>query len=54
MNNLAEVLPGLVDPDKWLLNTDDVLAGRQAHPRRHGRRFRGVRGPLRAFTWDTG
>src|SRR5690242_19653352 len=25
--NLGEVLPGLVDPDKWLLNTDDVLAG---------------------------
>src|SRR5262249_38625204 len=25
--NLAEVLPGLVDPDKWLLNTDDVMAG---------------------------
>ena len=27
VSNLAEVLPGLVDPDKWLLNTDDVLAG---------------------------
>ena len=27
MAKLDEVLPGLVDPDKWLLNVDEVLAG---------------------------
>jgi uncharacterized protein len=52
--NLAEVLPGLVDPDKWLLNTDDVLAGVRNILADMVSDAADVRGPLRAFTWDTG
>jgi uncharacterized protein len=52
--NLAEVLPGLVDPDKWLLNTDDVLAGVKHILADMVADTADVRGPLRNFTWDTG
>jgi uncharacterized protein len=52
--NLAEVLPGLVDPDKWLLNTDDVMAGVRNILADMVADAADVRGPLRAFTWDTG
>lgn len=52
--NLAEVLPGLVDPDKWLLNTDDVLAGVKDILADMVADSADVRGPLRAYTWDTG
>lgn len=51
---LEEVLPGLVDPDKWLLNTDDVLAGVKHILADMVADTADVRGPLRAFTWDTG
>ncbi|MBA4189205.1 MAG: hypothetical protein C0467_14500 [Planctomycetaceae bacterium] len=52
--NLEEVLPGLVDPDKWLLNTDDVMAGVRNILADMVSDAADVRGPLRAFTWDTG
>ena len=52
--NLEEVLPGLVDPDKWLLNTDDVLTGVKHILADLVADSADVRGPLRAFTWDTG
>ena len=54
VNNLAEVLPGLVDPDKWLLNTDEVLAGVKHILADMVADSADVRGPLRAYTWDTG
>ena len=52
--NLNDVLPGLVDPDKWLLNTDDVLGGVKDILAEMVADAADVRGPLRAFTWDTG
>ncbi|MCS6866364.1 MAG: Tex family protein [Gemmataceae bacterium] len=52
--DLNAVLPGLVDPDKWLLNTDDVLAGIKHILAEMIADNAEVRGPLRAFTWDTG
>ncbi len=52
--NLNEVLPGLVDPDKWLLNTDDVLTGVKHILAEMVSDSADVRGPLRNFTWDTG
>jgi uncharacterized protein len=54
VTNLAEVLPGLVDPDKWLLNTDDVLAGVKHILADMVADSADARGPLRAYTWDTG
>lgn len=54
VNNLSEVLPGLVDPDKWLLNTDEVLAGVKHILADMVSDSADVRGPLRAYTWDTG
>ncbi len=54
VNNLPEVLPGLVDPDKWLLNTDEVMAGVKHILADMVSDAADVRGPLRAFTWDTG
>ena len=54
VNNLAEVLPGLVDPDKWLLNADEVLAGVKYILADMVADSADVRGPLRAYTWDTG
>jgi uncharacterized protein len=52
--NLGEVLPGLVDPDKWLLNADEVLAGVKHILADMVADSADVRGPLRAYTWDTG
>jgi protein Tex len=52
--NLAEVLPGVVDPDKWLLNTDEVLAGVKHILADMVADAADARGPLRAYTWDTG
>jgi uncharacterized protein len=52
--NLDEVLPGLVDPDKWLLNTDEVLTGVKHILADMIADSADVRGPLRAYTWDTG
>ncbi|MCI0700562.1 MAG: helix-hairpin-helix domain-containing protein, partial [Planctomycetia bacterium] len=54
VSNLDEVLPGLVDPDKWLLNTDDVLTGVKHILADMVADSAEVRGPLRAYTWDTG
>ncbi len=52
--NLDEVLPGLVDPDKWLLNTDEVLAGVKDILADMIADTADVRGPLRNFIWDVG
>ncbi len=54
VDNLAEVVQGLVDPDKWLLNTDDVMAGIRNILADMIADYAEVRGPLRAFSWDTG
>ncbi|MFM8274842.1 MAG: Tex-like N-terminal domain-containing protein, partial [Gemmata sp.] len=54
VDNLSEVVQGLVDPDKWLLNTDDVMAGVRNILAEMVADDAEVRGPLRAFTWDTG
>jgi uncharacterized protein len=54
VNDLAAVLPGLIDPDKWLLNTDDVMAGVRNILAELVAENAEVRGPLRAFTWDVG
>jgi uncharacterized protein len=51
---LDEVLPGLVDPDKWLLNVDDVMTGVKHILADMVADSADVRGPLRAYTWDTG
>ncbi|MDY3555428.1 Tex family protein [Gemmata sp. JC717] len=54
VEKLDEVVQGLVDPDKWLLNTDDVMAGVRNILADMVADSADVRGPLRAFTWDTG
>jgi uncharacterized protein len=54
VNDLGAVVAGLVDPDKWLLNTDDVMAGVRNILAEMVADAADVRGPLRAFTWDTG
>lgn len=54
VNDLATVVAGLVDPDKWLLNPDDVMAGVRNILAEMVADSAEVRGPLRAFTWDTG
>ena len=54
VTDLNAVLPGLVDPDKWLLNTDEVMAGVRNVLAELVAESADVRGPLRAFTWDTG
>ncbi|HEY2910961.1 MAG TPA: Tex-like N-terminal domain-containing protein, partial [Gemmataceae bacterium] len=51
---LDEVLPGLVDPDKWLLNVDEVLAGVKEILAEMVADAADVRGPLRNFIWDVG
>lgn len=51
---LDEVLAALVDPDKWLLNTDDVLAGVKDVLAEMVADSAEVRGPLRNFIWDVG
>jgi uncharacterized protein len=54
VTKLDEVLPGLVDPDKWLLNVDEVLTGVKHILADMVSDAADVRGPLRAYTWDTG
>jgi uncharacterized protein len=54
VSDLNAVVPHLVDPDKWLLNTDDVMAGVRNILAEMVADAADVRGPLRAFTWDTG
>ena len=54
VTKLDEVLPGLVDPDKWLLNVDDVMAGVKHILADIVADAADARGPLRAYTWDTG
>jgi uncharacterized protein len=52
--NLGEVVSGLVDPDRWLLNTDDVMAGIKDVLADMVADAADVRGPLRNFIWDVG
>src|ERR1700722_8057023 len=54
VNKLDEVLPGLIDPDKWLLNVEDVMTGVKHILADMVADAADVRGPLRAYTWDTG
>lgn len=54
VTKLDEVLPGLVDPDKWLLNADDVMTGVKHILADIIADAADARGPLRAYTWDTG
>ncbi|QEL16290.1 Tex-like N-terminal domain-containing protein [Limnoglobus roseus] len=51
--NLAEVLPGMVNPDQKLNTVEDILTGVQHILAEVISEFPDVRGPLRAFTWDT-
>ncbi len=51
--NLAEVLPGMVNPDQKLNTVEDILTGVQHILAEVISEFPQVRGPLRAFTWDT-
>jgi transcriptional accessory protein Tex/SPT6 len=51
--NLAEILPGMVNPDLKLNTVDDILIGVQHILAEVISEFPDVRGPLRAFTWDT-
>lgn len=52
--SLGEVVAGLVDPDKWLLNTDDVMNGIKDVLADMVADAADVRGPLRNFIWDVG
>lgn len=52
--HLDEVLPGLVDPDKWLLTTEDVLNGIKLILKETIAEQADLRGEVRKFMWDTG
>ncbi len=52
--DLDAVVAGLVDPDKWLLNTDDVMGGIRDILADIVADQADVRGPLRNFIWDVG
>jgi uncharacterized protein len=52
--NLEEVLPGMVDPWKQLHDVNDVTTGVRHILAELVAERADVRGPLRAFTWDTG
>src|SRR5436305_897384 len=52
--NLAEVLPGLVSPEKELNTPDDVLLGAQHILAEQVAESADVRGVVRAVLWDTG
>ncbi len=54
VSQLDEVLPGLVNPDKWLLTTEDVLNGIKAILTETIAEQAGVRAAVRSFMWDTG
>jgi protein Tex len=51
--NLTEVLPGMLNPDKQLNSPEDILTGVKHILAEVISEFPNVRGPLRAFTWDT-
>ncbi len=51
--NLAEVLPGMVNPEQKLNSTEEILQGVGHILAEVISEFPDVRGPLRAFTWDT-
>lgn len=52
--NLAEVLPTLVNPEKELASTDDVLLGAQHILAELIAEIAEVRAAIRAIVWDTG
>ncbi|MFO0798998.1 MAG: Tex family protein [Gemmataceae bacterium] len=54
VNDLDAVVAGLVDPDKWLLNADDVMSGIRDILADIVADQADVRGPLRNFIWDVG
>lgn len=54
VNDLDAVVAGLVDPDKWLLNADDVMGGIRDILADIVADQADVRGPLRNFIWDVG
>jgi uncharacterized protein len=51
---LDEVLAGLVDPDKWLLTTEDVLNGIKLILKEMIAEHADLRGEVRRFLWETG
>jgi uncharacterized protein len=54
VTQLDEVLAGLVDPDKWLLTTEDVLNGIKVILKEMIAEHADVRGEVRKFLWETG
>jgi transcriptional accessory protein Tex/SPT6 len=54
VGNVQELFAGLVDPDKWLLNAEDVDKGIKLILADVIADSADVRGPLRNFIWDTG
>jgi uncharacterized protein len=54
VTDITEMAKGLVDPDKWLLNEDEVVAGAKHILADVIADSPHVRGPIRAFIWDTG
>jgi uncharacterized protein len=54
VTHLDEVLPGLVDPDKWLLTPDDVLTGIKNILKETIAEQADLRGQVRRFIWETG
>lgn len=54
VEKLDEVLPGMVDPWKQLHSIEDVLTGVKHILSEVVAESADVRGPLRAFAWDTG
>jgi protein Tex len=51
--NLAEVVPGMVNPEQKLNSPEEILQGVGHILAEVISEFPDVRGPLRAFTWDT-
>jgi uncharacterized protein len=54
VTQLDEVLAGLVDPDKWLLTTEDVLNGIKVILKEMIAEHADLRGEVRKFLWETG
>ena len=54
VGNVVETARGMVDPDKWLLNEDDVLAGVRDILADVVADTADVRGPMRNYFWDVG
>lgn len=51
--NLAEILPGMINPDLKIESVEDILLGVKHILAEVISEFPDVRGPLRAFNWDT-